>query len=165
MTWTLATQLPCITMSPIKWDYWLRTQPRLLSTNLVFAAARSCGTSQGFQVTRQSFWQEDHPPGARKMGFSLEIALDTVFQWCPSYELSASEERDGKQKEITEDLVQQMSGWLRSRFGLQHLQLTVVSLACSVKHQQNILWGGLQEESKSEKSHSAMKFLSAETSY
>lgn len=54
MTWTLATQLPCITMSPIKWDYWLRTRPCSLSTNLVFTAAWSCRTSQGFQVTRQS---------------------------------------------------------------------------------------------------------------
>lgn len=80
------------------------------------------------------------------MGFSLEIAWDIVFQWCPSYELSACEEWDGKPKEVTEDLVQQTSGWLWRTFGLQHVQLTIVSLVCSVKHQQKILRGGLREE-------------------
>jgi len=38
-------------------------------------------------------------------------------------------------EEVTEDLVRQTSGWLWSRFSLQHTQLTVVSLACSVKYQ------------------------------
>lgn len=99
------------------------------------------------------------------MGFLLEIALDTIFQQCLSYELSACKEWDGKQKGVTEDLVQQMSGWLRSGFGLQHVQLRLVFLACSVKHQQKILWGSLQEESTSERSHPVTKFLSAETSY
>lgn len=54
ITWILVTQLPYIIMSPIKWDYWLRTLPCSLSTNLVLEAARSCRTSQGLHIPQQS---------------------------------------------------------------------------------------------------------------
>lgn len=58
-----------------------------------------------------------------------------------------------------------MPGWLQSMFGLQLVQLRTVSLIHIMKHEQKILQGALWEGIKSEKSHTAMWFLSAETSY
>lgn len=66
ITWMPVTQFPCITMSPIIRDYWLRTLPCSLSTNLVLEAALSC------RASLDSPWQEDHPLQGRKMGFFLK---------------------------------------------------------------------------------------------
>lgn len=122
--------------------------PCSLSTNLVLEAAEAAGLLRAYRYL-DSPWQGDHPLQGTKMSFLFKIALDTIFQCCPSCELSAREEQARKQKEVTGDLVQHALGWMCST-------AHPATLACSVKHQQKVLWRGLQDKSKEEKGHAVV---------
>lgn len=128
----LVTQLPCIIMSPIKWDYWLRALPCSLRHQ---PGVGNSMELKHFSGLTHSPWQGDHPLQGRKTSFLLKIAPDAIFQWCPSCELSACEEPAGKQKEgshrglgtghLRMDVLCSTSSWL-------HLCLAVRST--STKH-------------------------------